>query len=112
MPATADRFDFSPASIRARRESLGLTREVLALATGRSVSAITSWERGDRTPGPRVRPLIAAALDLAGESDLAAATDRVRGWVDESRKASGVPAVVEDDAVAEEIARVLRGDAA
>jgi transcriptional regulator with XRE-family HTH domain len=103
MPETG--FDFSAGALRARRQSLGLSREHVAIAVNRSVAAVTAWERGDRTPSERVRPLLAAALD-SDNSSAAVLSELVR----RTTAASNVPERLEDAAASEKVAHALRGE--
>jgi transcriptional regulator with XRE-family HTH domain len=48
----------------ARREYVGHTHETLATEIGASVSAVSSWERGLRTPRGRLRRELARALEI------------------------------------------------
>jgi transcriptional regulator with XRE-family HTH domain len=48
----------------ARRHHLGHTHESLAEAIGASVSAVSAWERGVRTPRGRLRRQLATALEV------------------------------------------------
>ena len=55
---------FSPERLRDARDRARLTREQLALATGRSTQTVDLWERGKVQPPERIVGLIAAALDV------------------------------------------------
>jgi transcriptional regulator with XRE-family HTH domain len=92
-------FDFSPEAIRARREKCGLSREGLAILVSRSAATVRSWEQGERTPSATARPALLAALGLSRP---------ISEFVARTTTASGVPERIEDPAVAEQIAEVLR----
>src|SRR5215831_19092085 len=49
--------DCSPAALRARRESLGVSQETLARAIGVSVNTLVRWERGTQRIGDPCRVL-------------------------------------------------------
>jgi transcriptional regulator with XRE-family HTH domain len=53
---------FNGALLRARRESLGRSREAVAVQVGRSVSALTKYESGAVTPSSRTLGALAGAL--------------------------------------------------
>ena len=55
---------FSPQRLRDARDRARLSREQLAIATGRSAESVDLWERGKVTPPRRIVGLIAAALSV------------------------------------------------
>ncbi|MCV6611975.1 MAG: helix-turn-helix domain-containing protein [Amphritea sp.] len=52
-------FEFSAMDVKAIRESTGRTQEAFAQMLGTSVSAIRSWEQGQRQPTGTARVLLA-----------------------------------------------------
>jgi transcriptional regulator with XRE-family HTH domain len=56
---------FSPERLRGARDRAGLSREQLAVATGRSADTVELWERGKVQPPRRIVGLIAAALGVS-----------------------------------------------
>lgn len=67
MPTT--NIEWTPedgARLRAARERAGLTRDVLAYRSGRSVSTIIDLEAGQRRDGSAVNPRSATLRSIAG----------------------------------------------
>ena len=56
---------FSGARLRQLRTELGLTKEQLAVTSGRSYSSITKYESGDVVPSGRILGTLAAALGVS-----------------------------------------------
>jgi putative transcriptional regulator len=52
--------DFSPADVKAARESLGLSQTLFANFIGASPSALRQWERGAKTPTPMAKRFLEA----------------------------------------------------
>ena len=56
--AVPDRVQISAEDVRAIRESSGVSQAVLARYLGTSISAITQWEQGLRTPSGATATLL------------------------------------------------------
>ena len=64
---------FSGVRLRLIREDRGLTKEQLAVNSGRSYSAITKYESGDVVPSGRILGTLAVALGVGVDELFAAA---------------------------------------
>jgi transcriptional regulator with XRE-family HTH domain len=64
--------------LRVARRAAGLTQEKLARRIGRSKSAITQWESGQRSPGPQAVPQLAEALKMTPR-EVAELIDKTKG---------------------------------
>lgn len=74
-------FVFSPEKLRAERERVGMSRELLAITIGMSASGISLYEAGHRTPPRPVLLRLAGALgcsprDLVDEDPMFEAVAR------------------------------------
>jgi transcriptional regulator with XRE-family HTH domain len=64
--------------LRVARKAAGLTQDKLARKIGRSKSAITQWESGQRSPGPQAVPQLAEALKMTPR-EVAELIDKTKG---------------------------------
>lgn len=62
--AVARRLISGDSPIRVFRQHRGLTQAELAISAGTSAAYISQIERGDREPGKKLLPRLAAALDV------------------------------------------------
>jgi transcriptional regulator with XRE-family HTH domain len=110
MTATHYRFDF--AQLKPRRLALGLSREQVAVATGRSKESITSYELGRSVPNTETVLALCPVLECQPEDLLVPVDEDVSVVAEDLRKRSrrrqGLPDRVADESVLDAAAELLR----
>lgn len=64
-----NRISFTPENLKTRREALGMSQNELSRRSGVSVSAICSYESGDKKPGLKAMLKLGEALNIIFEAN-------------------------------------------